>query len=72
MNSDISFSSHRENRFYQGRAATFVANALQAVNFLGDRFLRKSHHPFTAIEDHHRPGRVRPVSRRELFLAPLG
>jgi hypothetical protein len=51
MNSGISFPSHGENRFYQGMAATFVANALQAVNFLGDRFLRKSHHPFTAIED---------------------
>ena len=33
MNSDISFPSHRENRFYQGMAATFVANALQAFNF---------------------------------------
>jgi hypothetical protein len=51
MNSGISFPSRGENRFYQGIAATFVANALQAVNFLGDRFLRKSHHPFTAIED---------------------
>src|SRR4051812_2179192 len=51
MNSDISLSSDRANRFYQGKAATFVANALQAVNFLGDRFLRKSQHLSAAIED---------------------
>ncbi|OSI67865.1 hypothetical protein [Bradyrhizobium canariense] len=54
MNSGISSPSHRENRFYQGMAATFVANALQAVNFLSDRFLRQSHHPFTAIENLYR------------------
>jgi hypothetical protein len=33
MNSDISFPSHRENRFYQGRAATFVANAYYPRDF---------------------------------------
>src|SRR4051794_17562302 len=43
MNRHIPFSPHREYRFYQGLFATGVANGIQAVNFLGDRFLRKSH-----------------------------
>ncbi|MET4040355.1 hypothetical protein [Bradyrhizobium sp. RT6a] len=68
MNSGISFPSHRENRFYQGVAATFVANALQAVNFLGDRFLRRSHHPFTAIEDLYRHSMDSAFSLTESFL----
>ena len=68
MNSDISLPSHRENRFYQGPAATFVANALQAVNFLGDRFLRPSHHPFTAIEDLYRHSMDSAFSVSESFL----
>ena len=41
MNSQIAFPSHREYRFYQGLFATCVANGIQAVNFLGDRFLRQ-------------------------------
>jgi hypothetical protein len=68
MNSDISLPSYRGNRFYQGHAATFVANALQAVNFLGDRFLRKSHHPFTAIEDLYRHSMDSAFSVTEAFL----
>jgi hypothetical protein len=43
MNRHIPFPSHREYRFYRGPLATCVANGIQAVNFLGDRFLRKSH-----------------------------
>ena len=43
MNRHIPFSPHREYRFYQGPFATGVANGIQALNFLGDRFLRKSH-----------------------------
>jgi len=43
MNRHIPFSRHREYRFYQGPFATGVANGIQALNFLGDRFLRKSH-----------------------------
>jgi hypothetical protein len=43
MHRHIPFPSHREYRFYQGPLATCVANGIQAVNFLGDRFLRKSH-----------------------------
>ncbi len=41
MNSQIAIPSHRECRFYQGLLATCIANGIQAVNFLGDRFLRK-------------------------------
>jgi hypothetical protein len=41
MHRHISFSSHREYRFYRGPFASCVANGIQAVNFLGDRFLRK-------------------------------
>ena len=41
MHRHISFSSHREYRFYRGAFASCVANGIQAVNFLGDRFLRK-------------------------------
>jgi hypothetical protein len=40
MNSQIAIPSHREYRFYQGLLATCIANGIQAVNFLGDRFLR--------------------------------
>ena len=68
MNSDISFPSDRGNRFYQGTAATFVANAIQAVNFLGDRFLRKSHHSSTVIEDLYRHSMDSAFSVTESFL----
>ena len=68
MNSDIPFSSHRDNRFYQGLTATFVANALQAVNFLGDRFLRKPHHLSSAIEDLYRHSMDCAFSVTESFL----
>src|SRR6185295_14924308 len=43
MNRHIPFSPHRDYRFYQGPFAAGVANGIQALNFLGDRFLRKSH-----------------------------
>jgi hypothetical protein len=68
MNSDISFPSDRGNRFYQGAAASLVANALQAVNFLGDRFLRKSHHLSAAIEDLYRHSMDSAFSVTESFL----
>ncbi|MGY4238053.1 hypothetical protein ACVIIW_007000 [Bradyrhizobium sp. USDA 4449] len=60
--------SHRGNRFYQGAAATFMANALQAVNFLGDRFLRQSHHSSSAIEDLYRHSMDSAFSVTEAFL----
>lgn len=68
MNSEISFPSHRGNRYYQGVTATFVANALQAVNFLGDRFLRKSQHSLSAIEDLYRYSMDSAFSVSEAFL----
>ena len=68
MNSEISFPSDRGNRFYQGVTATFVANALQAVNFLGDRFLRKSQHSLSAIEDLYRYSMDSAFSVSEAFL----
>jgi hypothetical protein len=68
MNSDISLSSDRGNRFYRGVAATFFANTLQAVNFLGDRFLRKSPHSLSAIEDLYRHAMDSAFSVTEAFL----
>ncbi|WP_375305010.1 hypothetical protein WI560_23125 [Bradyrhizobium sp. A11] len=68
MNSDISLSSDRGNRFYRGVAATFFANTLQAVNFLGDRFLRKSSHSLSAIEDLYRHAMDSAFSVTEAFL----
>lgn len=68
MNSDTSLSSERENRFYKGLAATLVADALQAVNFLGDRFLRKLPHSLSAIEDLYRHAMDSAFSATEAFL----
>src|SRR3569832_1401357 len=68
MKSDISLSSERGNRFYQGVVATLFANGLQAVNFLGDRFLRGSHHSLTAIEDLYRHAMNSAFSVTEAFL----
>lgn len=49
-------------------AASFVANALQAVNFLGDRFLRKSPHSLSALEDLYRHSMDSAFSVTEAFL----
>lgn len=49
-------------------AATLVANAIQAVNFLGDRFLRRPHHFSTAIEDLYRHAMDSAFSMTESFL----
>src|SRR4029078_735593 len=68
MNSDTSLSSGRANRFYQGMAATLVANALQAVNFLGDRFLRKAQPLSAAIEALYRHSMDSAFSATEPFL----
>src|SRR6267154_4517585 len=68
MNSDISFPSHREYRFYQGLVATWVANSIQAVNFLGDRFLRKTHGLSSAIDDLYRHAMNSAFSATESFL----
>src|SRR5882757_289211 len=68
MNSDISFPSHREYRFYQGLVATWVANSIQAVNFLGDRFLRKTHGLSAAIDELYRHSMNSAFSTTEAFL----
>jgi hypothetical protein len=68
MSSDISFPSHREYRFYQGLVATWVANSIQAVNFLGDRFLRKTHGLSSAIDDLYRHAMNSAFSATESFL----
>lgn len=68
MNSDTPLPSNRRSRFYQGAAATVLANALQAVNFLGDRFLRRSDHSFTAIADLYRHSMESAFSLTEAFL----
>lgn len=68
MNSEIPFPSDRGRRFYQGAVATCAANAIQAVNFLGDRFLRKTHHLSSAIEDLYRFSMDKAFSTTESFL----
>jgi hypothetical protein len=68
MNSDISLSPHGEYRFYQGFAATWIANSIQAVNFLGDRFLRKTHGLSSAIDDLYRHSMDSAFSATESFL----
>jgi hypothetical protein len=68
MNSDIPFLSDRGSRFYQGPVATCVANAIQTANFLGDRFLRKTHHLSSAIEDLYRYSMDKAFSATESFL----
>jgi hypothetical protein len=67
MNRHIPFSPHRDYRFYQGPFATGVANGIQALNFLGDRFLRKSH--LTAgIRELYRHSVYSAFSPKEAFL----
>ncbi|QHO74832.1 hypothetical protein ACH79_21570 [Bradyrhizobium sp. CCBAU 051011] len=67
MHRHISFSSHREYRFYQGPIATCVANGIQAVNFLGDRFLRK-YQTSAGIEELYRRSVDNAFSPQEAFL----
>jgi hypothetical protein len=65
--SQISLRAHREFIFYQGRLASFVANGIQAVNFLGDRFLRK-YHLAAAIDELYRHSMSAAFSETETFL----
>lgn len=67
MNSQITFSSHRGYRFHQGLLASFVANSIQAVNFLGDRFLRK-YHLSAGIEELYRHSMNAAFAEKEAFL----
>lgn len=67
MNRHISFPSSREYRFYRGLVATCVANGIQAVNFLGDRLLRK-YHSSAGIGELYRHSVNSAFSPREAFL----
>jgi hypothetical protein len=67
MNSQITFSSHRGYRFHQGLLASLVANSIQAVNFLGDRFLRK-YHLSAGIEELYRHSVDAAFAEKEAFL----
>ena len=67
MHRHISFSSHREYRFYQGPYASCVANGIQAVNFLGDRFLRRYRSP-AGIEELYAQSVNSAFSPTEAFL----
>jgi hypothetical protein len=60
--------SNSEYRFYNGLAASCVANLLQAVNFLSDRFMRKSHSASSKIEDLYRHSMNSAFSAQESFL----
>lgn len=67
MNSQITFPSHRGYRFYQGAVASLVANGIQAVNFLGDRFLR-SYHLSAGIDELYRRSVDAAFAEKEAFL----
>jgi len=60
--------SNSEHRFYQGLAATCVANCLQAANFLSDRFLRRAYYAPAKIEELYRHSMDSAFSAREAFL----
>lgn len=57
-----------EHRFYQGLAATCVANFLQATNFLSDRFLRRAYYASAKIDELYRNSMNSAFSAQEAFL----
>ncbi|WP_159010376.1 hypothetical protein [Bradyrhizobium sp. S69] len=66
MKSPVSRDS--EYRFYRGPVATCVANGIQAANFLGDRFLRKTRHSSSAIDRLYADSMNSAFSATESFL----
>ncbi|HET9537293.1 MAG TPA: hypothetical protein VFP43_18470, partial [Mesorhizobium sp.] len=54
-------------RFYRGLFATCIANGIQAVNFLGDRLLRR-YHSSAGIDELYRHSVNSAFSPREAFL----
>ncbi|TXJ09151.1 MAG: hypothetical protein E6Q28_15990 [Afipia sp.] len=60
--------SHSEHRFYQGLAATCIANCLQATNFLSDRFLRRAYYAPAKIDELYRNSMNSAFSAQEAFL----
>jgi hypothetical protein len=67
MNRHIPVSSNRKCRFYQGLVATGIANGIQALNFLSDRFVRKSH-ASGGIDELYRHAVDSAFSPQEAFL----
>jgi hypothetical protein len=63
----IEIPSHREYRFYQGPLASCIANGIQAVNFLGDRFLRK-YQASAGIDELYRHSMDSAFAPQEAFL----
>jgi hypothetical protein len=61
-------SSSSEYRFYRGPVATFVANGIQAANFLGDRFLRKTQQSSSEIDALYTASMNSAFSVTEAFL----
>ena len=61
-------SSNGEYRFYRGLVATWVANGIQAANILGDRLLRKAHHPSSEIDELYTESMNSAFSAAESFL----
>jgi hypothetical protein len=67
MSSQVANPSHREYRFYQGLLATCIANGIQAVNFLGDRFLR-TYQASAGIDELYRRSMDSAFAPQEAFL----
>lgn len=65
--SQITFPSHRGYRFHQGPLASLIANGIQAINFLGDRFLRK-YHLSAGIAELYRYSMNAAFAEKEAFL----
>jgi hypothetical protein len=57
-----------EHRFYRGAAASCVADVLQAVNFLSDRFTRKPYRASSKIDELYRHSMDCAFAPRESFL----
>ena len=66
MKSPISLNN--DYRFYHGPVATCVANGIQAVNFLGDRLLRKTRHSSAEIDELFTTSMNSAFSATESFL----
>jgi hypothetical protein len=67
MSSQVANPSHREYRFYQGLLATCIANGIQAVNFLGVRFLR-TYQASAGIDELYRRSMDSAFAPQEAFL----
>ena len=66
MKSPVSLNG--EYRFYSGPVATWFANGIQAANFLGDRFLRKTPAPSSEIDELYAASMNSAFSATESFL----